>query len=156
MTVKVFRHLRDVHCRTGSLEMRGRLIWQIKNVHCRTGSLEIRIHQQPGHWRVHCRTGSLERFVPGHRWSRFVHCRTGSLERCRKCLTSGNAVHCRIGSLEKSMISCVMLPIRPLRYALPSHSGHGRTGRRRGGVWWGCVITSRARRCASRPDWRWR
>ena len=51
-----------------------------KEVHCRTGSLEIYYvpAMTPGY--VHCRTGSLERVDETLVYNGVVHCRTGSLE----------------------------------------------------------------------------
>ena len=52
---------RDVHCRTGSLEIILTQQERQEHVHCRTGSLEIDKHILPYIGKVHCRTGSLEK-----------------------------------------------------------------------------------------------
>ena len=52
--------LREVHCRTGSLEGSQRGLRQDDAVHCRTGSLEVAHPNIQNKRIVHCRTGSLE------------------------------------------------------------------------------------------------
>ena len=51
------------------------------DVHCRTGSLEMRRTHLPGKSLVHCRTGSLENALRCSQAGPVVHCRTGSLEK---------------------------------------------------------------------------
>ncbi len=49
-------------------------------VHCRTGSLEIKAVSTIRGIYVHCRTGSLENLPEKLQAVSQVHCRTGSLE----------------------------------------------------------------------------
>ncbi|BAJ01323.1 hypothetical protein SVI_1352 [Shewanella violacea DSS12] len=53
----------QVHCRTGSLEIRGFNNASNEHVHCRTGSLEIYGIELGLNIVVHCRTGNLENLV---------------------------------------------------------------------------------------------
>ncbi len=60
--------LRQVHCRTGSLEKRAVQHTRLITVHCRTGSLEILMEKPLSLIVVHCRTGSLETTGVMYEW----------------------------------------------------------------------------------------